>query len=268
MPGYRAIVDPTRWVATLSLETDVLYPAARVLSDLGTGLGLAGTHTPLMDGTGAIGTAVLYAREDHVHPTDTSRAPLASPTFTGTPAAPTAAVDTNTTQLASCAFVIGQASASGDGTPAAVGTAARGTSTHFARADHVHPKPAVGDLSDFTNWQAFTPTLGAGAGTFTATVKNARYVVIGKTLVIQVDIQGASVSQATTNLTITVPGGFSAAANFYTTCSYKDNGTFGVGSITVQGTTIYLAKDIDLNGSWAVSSGNSRFGFVIAIQIS
>lgn len=35
-------------------------------------------------------------------------APLASPTFTGTPAAPTAAVDTNTTQLATTAYVVGQ----------------------------------------------------------------------------------------------------------------------------------------------------------------
>lgn len=35
-------------------------------------------------------------------------APLASPTFTGTPAAPTAAVDTNTTQLATTGYVVGQ----------------------------------------------------------------------------------------------------------------------------------------------------------------
>jgi hypothetical protein len=62
-----------------------------------------------------------------------------SPTLAGTPAAPTAAVDTNTTQIATTAFVVGQASASGDGTPAIDGTAARGNSTHYARADHVHP---------------------------------------------------------------------------------------------------------------------------------
>lgn len=30
---------------------------------------------PLMDGTVAVGTSVKYAREDHKHPTDTSRAP-------------------------------------------------------------------------------------------------------------------------------------------------------------------------------------------------
>jgi hypothetical protein len=60
-------------------------------------------------------------------------APLASPTFTGTPAAPTAAVNTNTTQLATTAFVIGQAyaplaSPTLTGTPAAP-TATAGTNT-------------------------------------------------------------------------------------------------------------------------------------------
>ena len=38
-----------------------------------------------------------------------AKAPTASPTFTGTPVAPTAAADTNTTQIATTAFVIGQA---------------------------------------------------------------------------------------------------------------------------------------------------------------
>lgn len=58
-----------------------------------------------MAGTQSAGTSLRFARADHVHPTDTSRAPLASPTFTGTPAAPTATAGTNTTQLATCAFV-------------------------------------------------------------------------------------------------------------------------------------------------------------------
>lgn len=39
---------------------------------------------------------------------DTNKAPLASPTFTGTPAAPTASAGTNTTQIASTAFVQGE----------------------------------------------------------------------------------------------------------------------------------------------------------------
>lgn len=64
-----------------------------------------------------------------------AKAPLANPTFTGIPAAPTATADTNTTQVATTAFVIGQASST---TPAALGTAAVGTSLKYARADHVH----------------------------------------------------------------------------------------------------------------------------------
>ena len=58
-----------------------------------------------MDGTQSVGTLNTVARGDHVHPTDTSRAPLASPVFTGTPTAPTAATGTRSTQIATTAFV-------------------------------------------------------------------------------------------------------------------------------------------------------------------
>lgn len=68
-------------------------------------LGQGSATAPAMDGTAAMGTATRFARADHVHPTDTSRAPLASPAFTGTPTAPTAASGTNTTQIATTAFV-------------------------------------------------------------------------------------------------------------------------------------------------------------------
>jgi len=47
-------------------------------------IGQASGTAPVMDGTAAIGSSLRYARQDHVHPTDTSRAPLASPSFTGT----------------------------------------------------------------------------------------------------------------------------------------------------------------------------------------
>lgn len=97
--------------------------------------GQAGSASPLMAGAAATGTSLRFARQDHVHPTDTSRAPLASPTFTGTPAAPTAATNTNTTQLATTAFVMTQIASYGyaplaspalTGTPTAP-TAAGGT---------------------------------------------------------------------------------------------------------------------------------------------
>jgi hypothetical protein len=48
---------------------------------------------PLMDGTAVPGVATQYTREDHVHPTDTSRAPLASPVFGGNVLVPTGGVN-------------------------------------------------------------------------------------------------------------------------------------------------------------------------------
>jgi hypothetical protein len=74
-------------------------------------VGQAGSATPLVNGTAAVGTSLRYARQDHVHGTDTTRAPLASPTFTGTPTLPTGTIATtqspgnNTTALATTAFV-------------------------------------------------------------------------------------------------------------------------------------------------------------------
>jgi hypothetical protein len=47
-------------------------------------LPVASSTNPLIDGTVAIGTGTTWARADHVHASDTSRAPTASPTFTGT----------------------------------------------------------------------------------------------------------------------------------------------------------------------------------------
>ncbi|MCI4436703.1 MAG: hypothetical protein JHC33_07855 [Ignisphaera sp.] len=42
------------------------------------------TISPSMNGTASIGVATTVALADHVHPSDTSKAPIASPTFTGT----------------------------------------------------------------------------------------------------------------------------------------------------------------------------------------
>lgn len=39
---------------------------------------------PVVNGTGAVGVATTFARADHVHPTDTSRAAAANPSLTGT----------------------------------------------------------------------------------------------------------------------------------------------------------------------------------------
>lgn len=81
--------------------------------------------------------------------TEAPWAPLASPSFTGNPTTPTAAVDTSTTQVASTAFVTNQAS---ETTPVADGTAAVGSSKRYARADHVHPTDTTrATVANFAN---------------------------------------------------------------------------------------------------------------------
>jgi hypothetical protein len=146
----------------------------------------AGTATPLIDGTAAVGTSTKWAHEDHRHPTDTSRAdaaattaalalkadktyvdtqdalkaPLASPALTGAPTAPTATAGTNTTQLATTAFVqtaLPVVPAAATATPLVDGTAAVGVATKYAREDHVHPAPPFSAITS-------KPTTVAGYG--------------------------------------------------------------------------------------------------------
>lgn len=66
----------------------------------------ASTTTPLMDGTASIGQANKgWATGNHVHPTDTSRAPLASPEFTGSPKAPNPSSSASGTEIATAKWV-------------------------------------------------------------------------------------------------------------------------------------------------------------------
>ncbi|AGW12848.1 hypothetical protein [Megalodesulfovibrio gigas] len=75
------------------------------------------TAVPPMNGVAAVGASLKAAREDHIHPTDTSRMPATHP----------------------ASAITGL----GDATPAAVAeTGVIGTSTKPARQDHVHPVPA------------------------------------------------------------------------------------------------------------------------------
>ena len=98
-----------------------------------------------MNGTVAVGTSKRCARADHVHPKDTSKADLASPTFTGTPSAPTAASGTNTTQIATTAFV--QSAISGLSTGV---TGVKGDAESSYRTGNVNLTPANLGITDFT----------------------------------------------------------------------------------------------------------------------
>lgn len=122
-------------------------------------------------------TLSAYATTAYVDAADALKAPLASPTLTGVPAAPTAAVDTNTTQLATTAFVITQAyaklaSPALTGTPTAPTAAPATNSTQLATtayADAIAVLKANLASPTFTG-TATAPTINATTG---ATLGNA-----------------------------------------------------------------------------------------------
>jgi hypothetical protein len=126
------------------------------------------TAAPIMDGVAAVGVTTKYAREDHVHPSDTSRAPLASPIFTGNPTAPTPTAGDADTSIATTAFVATAVTnvavpPAATASPLMDGTAAVGVTTKFAREDHVHPSDTAKE--DKTNKGAANgyASLDAGA---------------------------------------------------------------------------------------------------------
>ena len=99
-----------------------------------TGSAVPSDNTPLMDSTsGAIGTQVSYARGDHSHPTDTSRA---SQDDLDTLAGDVNDLDTtlnNAINAVDAKIDFSTASPAMDGLPNP------GSSAKLARADHVHP---------------------------------------------------------------------------------------------------------------------------------
>ena len=89
------------------------------------------------------------------------KAPLASPTFTGTPAVPTAAPGTNTTQAASTAFVLANA---GGGAATALASATTSVDVSAATA------PTTGQVLTATNGTHATWQSQAGGGDMTRSV--------------------------------------------------------------------------------------------------
>lgn len=109
------------------------------------------TQTPAMDGTGAVGISLKYAREDHEHPADTGKqdAITASGILKGDGAggvsAATAGTDYQTPLTAGTDYatpgMIPSVPIPSDSTPQNLGTAAAGISSAYSRADHIHQKP-------------------------------------------------------------------------------------------------------------------------------
>lgn len=122
-------------------------------------------------------SATVKARLDSLDTTVAAKASLASPTFTGTPASTTAAADTNTTQIATTAFVVGQGYAKLAG-------------------------------PTFTG----TPTLPSGTIATTQTAGNSSTAIATTAFVTTADSLKANIASPTFTGTVTMPTGATGAA--------------------------------------------------------
>lgn len=133
---------PTAGVSQRFSRGDHIHPSDNSRAPV-SAIPVASDATPTMAGSAVPGSATAFARGDHVHPTDTSRypasnpanfqtasqiasalagyAPLASPSFTGDPRAPTPAPTDSDTSVATTAFVRTGTTAGDDAAPGQVG---------------------------------------------------------------------------------------------------------------------------------------------------
>jgi hypothetical protein len=182
----------------------------------------------------------------------------AAPTFTGVPAAPTAAVDTNTTQLATTAFVIGQAyaklaSPTLTGTPAAPTAAAATNTTQiattaFVRTEYAAP-PAIGNT---------TPA----AGTFTTLTSNTN-VIVSKTITPDLTTGAQTINKTAGSVNFAA-----AAASLVLTNSLITTGSVIQLTVAANDATMKSASYVPGNGAItinanAAATAETRVDFIV-----
>jgi len=118
--GVSGSVANSTTTPAISLTLGAITPTSVAASGAVSGSNLSGTNTG--DQTSIVGITGTIAQFNTAC-TDADFAPIASPTLTGTPAAPTAAANTNTTQIATTEYVQSELSALGTVATARTGAA-------------------------------------------------------------------------------------------------------------------------------------------------
>lgn len=155
---------------------------------------------------GGIAAATVQAA---INELDTEKAPLASPTFTGTPAAPTAGAGTSTTQIATTAFVTSGLAAHTSATTAhgvtgnVTGT---GSANVFTALQTVRTPSGIRSEAAATQDAVVVSGRAGGTGSYAVTVTPTT-LTANRTLTLPdatTTVVGTDVSQPLTNKTIVV----------------------------------------------------------------
>ena len=271
----KTLTSPTLTTPSIGVATGTSFNSITGLS----------SSTPIVDGTAAVGTATTTARADHVHPTDTSRAATAGTLaqFAATTSAQLAGVISDETGSGALVFAtsptlvtpsIGVATGTSfnsitglsSTTPIVDGTAAVGTATTTARADHVHPTDTsraatAGTLAQFaatTSAQlagVISDETGSGALVF-ATSPTLVTPTLG--VASATSINKVTITAPATASTLTIADGKTLTASNTLTFNGTDASTvaFGTGG-TVAYTNVATLSSLSSIGTVTVGTWNA-----------
>ena len=226
------------------------------------GQGSPGSATPLVDGTASAGSALAYSREDHVHPSDTSK--LNASEFVITESIPemdgtaSAGVSTevaradhvhpsDTSKLDASEFILS------DNEPYSNGNASSGMSNEVSRADHVHPFEYTRTTSSKTgitwNIYKFAEGLMIQYGIYTFNWSSSGNVLVGTT------------SALKTSATVTVQFGESFNSQPMVSVTPSINGTV----VSICGYSRAISSSVDLYVLSTASGSISTQVSIVAI---
>jgi hypothetical protein len=158
-----------------------------------------------------------------------NRSLIASPTFTGTPAAPTAAVDTNTTQIATTGYVVGQG--------------------------YLKSSTATSTYAPLTSAALVTPTISRGV--LTSAIETTSLFAASATGTLNYDVSSSSVvyytSNSSANFTLNFRGNVSTTLNSILSTGQSVTTVF----LNTNGSTAYYPTAIQVDGAAVTVAGGT-----------
>jgi len=202
--------------------------------------------------SGDVTTALAFVPYANTNPAGYITA--SSPDLTGTPTAPTASANTNTTQLATTAYVVGQASVA---SPLMNGSVAVGTSLLYSRQDHIHPV----DTSRAPLYAAFVDQGTKSSGTYNIVVSAAAQQRIQNGGAFTITTSGWPSSGLRGELLIELVNGAAFVITWPTINWIKSDGTVTT-VISSSGYTLQTSG-VDFILLWTRDGGTTIYGKII-----